>query len=174
MIGRTKRRKAGRALAEGLRNTGKIRRRGFTRHMNVVRRWVVLAASVAAVAVFSPSFAADVASLTPADAAARVAAGTAVLVDVREAAEWSETGVVATAQLLALSDLRGPRAHWKTFLEANRDKELILYCRSGNRSGQAAQILAAEGFRVANAGGFQAWVAAGQPTRQADAPARTP
>ncbi len=118
--------------------------------------------------------AADVPSRTPADAAARVAAGTAVLVDVREPAEWDSTGVVASAHLLPLSDLRGARTQWKAFLDGNRDKELILYCRSGNRSGQAATILAAEGFRVANAGGLREWIAAGQPTRQADAPPQAP
>lgn len=118
--------------------------------------------------------AAEVPDVAPADAAARVQAGTAVLVDVREPAEWKDTGVVATAHLLALSDLRGEREQWKAFLEAHRDQELILYCRSGNRSGQAAQILAAEGFRVANAGGLRDWIAADQPTRAAQEPPRAP
>lgn len=122
----------------------------------------------------SCSRSAAVPSLTPAEAAERVRAGTAVLVDVREAAEWRDTGVVATAHMLALSDLRGPRAQWAPFLEAHRDRELILYCRSGNRSGQAAQVLAAEGFRVANAGGLGAWVEAGQPIRRADEPPQLP
>ena len=114
--------------------------------------------------------AADVPTISPDEAAARVATGTAVLVDVRESAEWQQTGVVATAHLLALSDLHGERETWKEFLESHRDQELILYCRSGNRSGQAAKLLAAEGFRVANAGGLRDWVAAGQPTRRVDAP----
>jgi rhodanese-related sulfurtransferase len=141
--------------------------------MNHLRNLASTMCAAFCLAVPNQAFAAEVSSLTPADAAARVAAGTAVLVDVRETAEWNETGVVATAHLLALSDLRGPRAQWKTFLEANRGKELILYCRSGNRSGQAAQILAAEGFHVANAGGLKDWVAAGQPTRKADEPPST-
>lgn len=118
--------------------------------------------------------AADVPSRTPDEAAERVRAGTAVLVDVREPAEWADSGVVATAHLLPLSDLRGARTQWKAFLEAHRDKELILYCRTGNRSGQAATLLAAEGFHVANAGGMREWIAAGQPTRPADAPPRAP
>lgn len=102
------------------------------------------------------------------EAAARVAAGTAVLVDVREPAEWADTGVAEPASLLSLSDLRGDRAQWKTFLESNRDKELILYCRSGNRSAVAANILEKEGFKVANAGGFKHWSAAGLPVRRLD------
>lgn len=127
-----------------------------------------------AIALPGHALAADIPTLSPAEAAKRVQAGTAVLVDVREATEWNETGVVAAAQLLAMSDLRGPRKQWKEFLKENHGKELILYCRSGNRSGQAAQILAAEGFHVANAGGFQAWVDAGQPTRKAGEPPQTP
>ncbi len=107
---------------------------------------------------------ADVARLTPAEAAQRVTAGTAVLIDVRESAEWAQTGIVAGATPLALSDLRGERRDWRPFLAAHKDRELILYCRTGNRSGQAAAILAAEGYRTANAGGLRDWLAAGQKT----------
>ncbi len=105
---------------------------------------------------------AEIARLSPAEAAQRVAAGTAVLIDVRESTEWAQTGIVAGATPLALSDLRGERRDWKPFLAANKDRELILYCRSGNRSGQAARLLAAEGYRTANAGGLRDWLAAGQ------------
>lgn len=108
--------------------------------------------------------AADNAMLTPDEAAKRVAAGTAVLVDCREPAEWA-SGVVASATLLPLSDLRGDRKAWAPFLEANKGKEIILYCRSGARAGQAAALLAAEGKPAANSGGFAAWEAAGHPVR---------
>ena len=140
----------------------------------MLRRLTLTATAWLATASAPSVLAADIASVSPDEAAARVRAGTAVLVDVRESNEWAKTGVVGTAHLLALSDLRGARKQWKQFLTENRDKELILYCRSGNRSGQAAEILAAEGFRVANAGGFQTWVTAGQPTRPADEPPHAP
>jgi rhodanese-related sulfurtransferase len=94
-------------------------------------------------------------TIAPAEAAQRVADGKAVLIDVREPKEWAETGVAAPAALLPLSDLNGDRKQWKEFLEKNRDKELILYCRSGSRSGRAAKLLAEEGYRTLNAGGFQ-------------------
>lgn len=103
--------------------------------------------------------------ITPAEAAAKVAAGEAILIDVREPGEWKE-GVAAPAVLLSLSDLRGERTEWKAFLEKAGDKPLLLYCRSGNRSGQAAEILAKEGKTVANAGAFKDWEAAGLPTRK--------
>lgn len=110
--------------------------------------------------------AAEIAKVSPTEAAARAARGEAVIVDVREADEWKETGIVANAHPLALSDLRGKRTAWKSFLEVNRGKEIILYCRSGGRSSQAATTLAAEGFKVANAGGLSDWTKAGLPVRK--------
>lgn len=108
---------------------------------------------------------AETPKVSPAEAAAKVAAGEAILIDVREASEWKD-GVAAPAVLLSLSDLRGDRKEWKAFLEKAGDKPLILYCRSGNRSGQAAEILAKEGKTVANVGAFKDWQAAGLPTRK--------
>jgi len=101
----------------------------------------------------------------PDEAARLVAEGKAVLIDVREPDEWAKTGVAAPAVLLALSDLRGARQSWDPFLKQNRDRELILYCHSGGRSGRAAQFLAEEGYRTANIGGFDDWRAAGLPVR---------
>ncbi|WP_221031411.1 rhodanese-like domain-containing protein [Actomonas aquatica] len=110
--------------------------------------------------------------ISPTEAAAQVAAGEAILIDVREAAEWADTGVAAPARLHALSNLRGDRSAWaETLADAKaHHTPLLLYCRSGNRSGQAAAALAAEGFTVANVGGFRDWQAADLPTRAADEP----
>ena len=102
-------------------------------------------------------------TLTPQEADKRIAAGTAVLIDVREPSEWAE-GVAKPAVLLPLSDLSGERTKWKPFLERNHDKELLVYCRSGNRSGKAAGILSIEGFKVSNVGSLDAWKNAGLPT----------
>ncbi len=103
-------------------------------------------------------------SISPSEADARIKAGTAVLIDVREPDEWAG-GVAEPALLCSLSDLRGDRGEWKTVLEANRDKELILYCASGARSGVAAGMLRKEGFNAVNAGGFGDWRSAGLPVR---------
>jgi rhodanese-related sulfurtransferase len=99
---------------------------------------------------------------TPAECVARLHAGKALLVDVREPGEWAG-GVARSAALLPLSDLTGPRAQWKKFLTDVADRELLLYCASGARSGMAARLLTTEGFRAANAGGLADWVAAGWP-----------
>jgi len=108
-------------------------------------------------------------TITSTEAAKRLEGGKAVLIDVREPAEWAASGVAAPAVLLSLSDLQGPRRDWKLFLEENQGKELILYCRSGNRSGIAARLLAKEGWSTLNAGGFKDWAAAGLPVRRVSA-----
>ena len=51
--------------------------------------------------------AAEVPKLKAAEAAKLVADGKAVLVDIREASEWKETGVAAPAVLLPKSDFDG-------------------------------------------------------------------
>lgn len=104
-------------------------------------------------------------SISPEEAAKRVAEGTAVLIDVREPHEWGG-GVAQPAVLCSLGDLRGDRAQWKKVLEANKDKELILYCASGARSGVATSMLRKEGYQVVNAGGFSSWRSGGLPVRQ--------
>ncbi len=114
---------------------------------------------------FSTACAAEVAKIAPADAAQLVAAGKAVLVDVREPAEWAEAGVAAPAVLLPKSDFDGARKLWAPFLEQQAGKQIILYCRSGRRADTVGQALAAAGRAVANAGGFKDWQAAGLPTR---------
>ncbi len=103
--------------------------------------------------------------IKPTEVLRLLAGGQAVLIDVREPAEWADTGVAAPAVLLPLSDLQGPRTRWKPFLDQNRGKTLLLYCRSGNRSGAAARLLAQEGWTTVNAGSFQNWSGAGQPVR---------
>ncbi len=103
--------------------------------------------------------------LSVADAHTKLAEGNAVLVDVREPAEW-RSGVAAPAELLPLSDLQGARSRWKPFLTANKDKEILVYCVSGIRSGSAAMILKREGFKVANIGSYRRWAGAGLPTRK--------
>ncbi|MBI4622356.1 MAG: rhodanese-like domain-containing protein [Verrucomicrobia bacterium] len=110
--------------------------------------------------------------LTPAECAARVRGGEALLVDVREPGEWAG-GVADSAQLLPLSDLTGARAQWKPFLAGTAGREILLYCGVGGRSGLAARILIAEGVRAANTGGLSAWRDAGWPVAKPPAP-RTP
>ena len=126
-----------------------------------------LSRSLICLLLVSDLIATEVTRIAPAAAARLVADGKAVLVDVREPAEWAETGVAAPAVLLSKSDFDGERKEWKPFLEKNAGKQIILYCRSGRRSGAVAEALAALGHAVANAGGLKDWQAAGLPTRPA-------
>jgi rhodanese-related sulfurtransferase len=82
------------------------------------------------------------------------------VIDVREPAEFhGELGHIARAELVPLSLLVGRSAGW------GRDEEIIVVCRSGKRSSQAARQLASLGFqKVYNlTGGMLAYVAAGLP-----------
>jgi rhodanese-related sulfurtransferase len=76
------------------------------------------------------------------------------LVDVRESFEHDEFNIGGI--LLPLGDIRmGDTAT----IDHLKDEEVYLYCRSGNRSGQAALILETMGFsNVTNVvGGMLAW-----------------
>jgi rhodanese-related sulfurtransferase len=88
----------------------------------------------------------------------RLASGKAVLIDVREPAEYANERIPG-ALLLPLSTF--DPAH----LPAD-GKEVILHCGGGGRSSRAAgQILASGAAKAAHlAGGLRAWKAAGLPT----------
>ena len=120
---------------------------------------------------FTTACVAEAPKIAPTEAAKLVASGKAVLVDCREPAEWTETGVAAPAVLLAKSDFDGEKKQWTEFLAKNKDKQVIVYCRTGRRSGQVAAALAEQGVQAANAGGMKEWSDAGLPVRQATEPA---
>lgn len=110
---------------------------------------------------------ADVTKISATEAAKLVQDGRAVLVDVREPAEWKETGVAQPAVLLEKSDFDSAKSAWTPFLEkTGKDKTLILYCRSGKRAGVVGEALTAQGYKVLNAGGMKDWSEAGLPVRK--------
>lgn len=76
------------------------------------------------------------------------------LVDVREPSEHDEFNVGGI--LLPLGEFRVGNIEP---IESLKDQEVVLYCRSGNRSGQAALILESMGFtNVINVvGGMLSW-----------------
>lgn len=132
----------------------------------------ILPPLLSALAFSSVLAATEVPAIVPAEAAKLVAAGKAVLIDVREPSEWVETGVAAPAVLLPKSEFdAGLTGDWKDFLAKVGDRQIITYCRSGRRSGAVAAALAEKGHPVANAGGFHAWKEAGLPTRKPTEPA---
>jgi rhodanese-related sulfurtransferase len=76
------------------------------------------------------------------------------LVDVREPYEHDEFNI--GGELIPLGRIQSMDLDQ---LDALKEKELILYCRSGNRSGQACQILEMMGFTNTKnlQGGMLAW-----------------
>ena len=84
------------------------------------------------------------------------------VLDVRTAAEHAEGYIPGTH--FNIDVLEG--AYTKTATETlPKDKPVALYCRSGNRSKNAARILAEKGYEVVELGtGFRGWVAAGMKT----------
>ena len=119
------------------------------------------------VLLFSVLRAANAPKISPADAAQRVKEGKAVLVDVREPAEWA-SGVAAPAVLLPKSDFDGDQKQWKEFLAKNRGKQVITYCRSGGRADAVAAALKKQGVDAASLGGLRDWTKAGLPTRKVE------
>lgn len=84
-----------------------------------------------------------------------------IFVDVREKDEV-ESGMLEGAKWIPLSGLKENSAAAEAELaKLDRSKEILLYCRSGNRSGQAASILEKRGFRVRNAGSYSGLLGAG-------------
>lgn len=101
------------------------------------------------------SGAARLPDLDPREASELLARDAAVLLDVREPEEWS-AGHAPVAQHVPLDQLS------PTAVPAGR--LVIAVCRSGNRSGKAADLLAAAGVPAHNlAGGMKAWAQAGLP-----------
>src|SRR5687768_6033630 len=96
-------------------------------------------------ALFGTALAADAPKMGAAEAAKLVAQGKAVLVDCREPKEWQETGVASPAVLLPKSDFDGDQKQWTEFLARHQDKQVLVYCRSGRRSGAIANALAKKG-----------------------------
>lgn len=82
----------------------------------------------------------------------------AFLLDVREPSEW-EAGHVEGAVLIPLGQLQNRISELPT------DRDILIICRSGNRSGQARDLLRAAGLKRTTSvgGGMNAWSAAGLP-----------
>lgn len=95
----------------------------------------------------------------PQEVAAALAAGGAVLVDVREPWEHEQEHI-AGAMLIPMNELPGRLA------EIPADRDVYVHCHTGNRSARAVQFLRQSGRpRSSNVtGGIEAWHDAGLPT----------
>ena len=98
--------------------------------------------------------------LPPTDAHAVIAMGDVEVLDVRTPQEYAE-GHVDRAILIDFYEPDFP----DRIAELDRGATYVVYCRSGNRSGQAVALMAEQGFTAVNdvGGGIVAWEAAGLP-----------
>ena len=109
-------------------------------------------------------------TLSPREAYAEVAAGKAVLVDIRTPEEWAETGVPKGAARL---DMTAPDFVTKldALRRANPGKDIAIICRTANRTSFVQRELMARGWTnivnvrggVAGRGADQGWKADGLP-----------
>ena len=97
-------------------------------------------------------------AISVADALAFREAG-AFILDVRQPEEWA-AGHIPDATLIPLGDLPARIA------EVPKDRQVVVVCRSGNRSAQGRDILLGAGHPsvTSMAGGMNDWAAAGYPT----------
>ena len=97
-------------------------------------------------------------TISVAEAAAKRDAGAFVL-DVRTQDEWNEYHIPGST-LIPLDQLE------TRLSEVPRDKEVVVVCRSGNRSQPGRDVLKNAGFTqvTSMSGGLKEWKAAGLPT----------
>ena len=79
----------------------------------------------------------------------------ATLLDVREHDEWT-AGHATGAQFVPLGEVD------RRLTELERERRVVVMCRSGQRSARATAFLRVQGFDAVNlAGGMRAWATAG-------------
>lgn len=84
------------------------------------------------------------------------------ILDVRDHEEWTAGHIDGTLHV-PMADVGG-QLEW-----IEKGRPVVTVCRSGQRSGKVAKLLAVRGYDAANLrGGLQAWTRAGLPLRAAD------
>src|SRR4029450_4370228 len=103
--------------------------------------------------------------IAPFEAAEEIEGGDVVLVDTREPHEYDEAHLDGARWVR-----RGILEDETRSVVPDRDRRVLLYCRTGNRSGKAAEQMAALGYgNVANVeGGILAWQEQGLPVVEAE------
>ncbi|MCX7627439.1 MAG: rhodanese-like domain-containing protein [Methylophilaceae bacterium] len=98
--------------------------------------------------------------VTPTEAVMLINHAQALVLDVREAAEFA-AGHIADAHHIPLSQLKARLPE----LQKWKDKPIVINCQAGRRSAQACAVLRKHGFSQAHslAGGIAAWQAAKLP-----------
>jgi rhodanese-related sulfurtransferase len=100
--------------------------------------------------------------ITSRRAAELIESGSAELIDVRRDYEW-EAGRIEGARHIEMNELSGEAE------SIPRDRPVVFYCRSGNRSALAAAAFRQAGWDAYNLeGGITAWAEDGRPLEPED------
>ena len=108
--------------------------------------------------------AASVPKISPQDAAALIAGGDVLVVDVRDGTEVQSSGKVQGAKHVprGMLEFRADPDSPYYDPEFNRDKTVLVYCASGGRSALAGKTLHDLGYKdVRNLGSFKEWAESG-------------
>lgn len=98
-------------------------------------------------------------TIAPEDAIRQLRDTTVIWLDVRTPQEFAEA-FIPGARLIPLQELPARLGE----LQPLQSKTFIVYCRSGNRSARATELLRARGFRAVNMrGGILEWLRKGGP-----------
>jgi rhodanese-related sulfurtransferase len=122
-------------------------------------KWLLIAVAIPVLMMMMPTRASADGTVSPAQAAALLKDKKDVqLIDVRSPGEYAE-GHLANAKLIPVQEIA------QRLAEIDKNKPVLLYCRSGHRSGNALKILQGQGYKDAKHidGGIVAWQAAGLP-----------
>jgi phage shock protein E len=126
-----------------------------------------------AVLISTAAFAGDVPGMSDEALLARMAGGdkATVVLDVRTPKEFAE-GHVPGAVNISHDELEGRLSE----LDADRDRDGVVYCHSGRRAGLALGMLEKAGFKRLYhlEGDYMGWTAAQRPVETAAAPAAEP
>jgi rhodanese-related sulfurtransferase len=84
-------------------------------------------------------------NLSPSEVKEKIIAG-ALAIDIRTVQEWQQTGIIPGSYPLSFFDKNGKSnpEKWVTTLQSlktSKDQEVILICRSGNRTGRVGTYL---------------------------------
>ena len=119
----------------------------------ILAKWLFIAVGALALVLVFRSHASADGAISPNEAATWIKDKKDLqLIDVRTPSEY-EAGHLAKAKLIPLQELES------RLTEIERSKPILLYCRSGHRSGNALKILVANGYTQAKhmEGGITAW-----------------
>lgn len=108
----------------------------------------------------------DLKMISPIDSNEMIKNHEAIIIDVRELEETT-FGAVRNAYYIPLSLMTTNKSSFDLKIsKLPKDKQIIVYCRSGRRSSIVGHELQKRGFRVLNMGSFDSWKSAGFETEE--------